>query len=351
MKAMRTGWYLLFLSIMALASGLSRPGITSAEDTRNPHGRFKQDCNLCHSPKSWVPARISSKFDHSKYGLVLQGAHRETPCLSCHASLDFSKEQSACVDCHQDVHEGELGPDCARCHTTRTFIERSRMEKMHQLTRFPLTGVHATLDCRTCHDSTQPGNLTWVNLGSECVACHRAAALSAVPDHQDNAFPEDCGQCHRTTSWIPAAFGHDGTSFPLTGAHRSLSCAACHGEGQFGKVGSACVDCHRDDYDGTLDPVHTTIGFPLECQRCHNTTTWQGASFDHTRFPIDSGTHAGKWTLCSDCHKTPGNYLDFTCLSCHPHSDEAKTQEGHKEVPNYIYESSACYTCHPQGRH
>lgn len=351
MKTMRTAWYLLILLGTALLSGVTGPS-TSAEEPKNPHGSFKQDCDLCHSPKAWVPARVSPKFDHAKYGLALQGAHRETPCRSCHASLDFSKEQSACVDCHDDVHEGELGSDCARCHTTRNFIERARMERMHQLTRFPLTGVHATLDCRTCHDSTEPGNLTFVNLGSDCVDCHRDDAESAVPDHQDNGFSEDCGQCHRTTAWSPAGFAHADTKFPLTGVHRNLNCAACHGEGQFTAVASACVDCHRDDYDGTTDPVHVTIGFPLECQSCHNTTTWQGATFDHARFfPIDSGAHAGTWSSCSDCHKTPTNYADFTCLTCHPHSDEAKTSGGHGQVQNYVYESQACFTCHPQGRH
>jgi len=352
MNVVRTGSFVTALAAAALLLGLARPSSTRADDVKNPHGAFQEDCSLCHSPTAWVPARISPKFDHAKYGLALQGAHRETPCMSCHTSLDFSREQAACADCHQDVHEGELGSDCAGCHTTRSFIDRSRMEKMHQFTRFPLTGVHVTLDCMTCHDSSEPGNLTFVNLHSECVACHRAQYEAAVPDHDGNGFSQDCTLCHGTNLWSPAEFDHDGTAFPLTGAHRLAPCASCHGEGTFTKVDAACVSCHRAEYDATTDPSHVAASFPLECQNCHNTTSWGDANFDHAAwFPVDSGAHQGQWNLCSDCHIDPANYAEFTCLSCHPHSDEAKTLDGHQQVQNYAYESHACYTCHPQGRH
>ena len=60
----------------------------------------------------------------------------------------FNEVDPACVSCHQDVHQGELGTDCGRCHTERSFIEGAQMQRVHQLTRFPLRGTHASLDCR-----------------------------------------------------------------------------------------------------------------------------------------------------------------------------------------------------------
>ena len=67
-------------------------------------------------------------------------------------------------------------------------------------------------------------------------------------------------------------------------------------------------------------------------------------------FPIDSGVHAGRWDACSTCHVNPSNYSQFTCFGCHPHSDESGTAADHSEVGGYVYDSSACYACHPQGR-
>lgn len=343
---------LVFLAVGLLA-GVGDPRPSRADVPANPHGKFKEECSHCHSPKSWTPARIGPEFDHARYGLPLVGAHKETPCRSCHASLDFSREASECVECHQDVHEGELGTECAGCHTTRSFIDRSRMERMHQLTRFPLTGVHVTLDCLSCHGGSGGGNLSFVNLASECVSCHREAGQSAVPDHAENLFPEDCTLCHTTKAWIPARFGHTDTGFPITGAHRNLACEACHGQGQFTKVSALCVDCHRTDYDGTQDPDHNALGFALECQSCHNTTSWRGATFDHdgSFFPIYSGAHAGKWESCTTCHVNAADYMDFSCFGCHPHDDRTKTDGDHREVRDYTYDSQACYTCHPRGRH
>lgn len=342
------------LPILFGAPALLRADEKTPDKTASPHGDFKEECGLCHTADAWVPARISPRFDHSRYGFALVGAHRETPCLSCHESLDFSRDSAFCVDCHQDIHEGELGADCSDCHTTRSFIERSKMEKQHLLTRFPLTGVHVTLDCRTCHVPAESGNLTFVNLDSECVGCHREDAEATVdPDHRAQGFSEDCGQCHGTVTWIPAGFSHAGTGFPITGAHKFLACAQCHGEGQFQAVPAECVDCHRDDYDGTQEPDHVLAGFPVDCAACHNTTRWDDADFDHDGpfFPIYSGAHAGRWSSCRDCHTSPANYTDFFCMNCHPHSDQQKTDEGHSEVQDYAYDSQACYNCHPRGRH
>jgi hypothetical protein len=113
-----------------------------------------------------------------------------------------------------------------------------------------------------------------------------------------------------------------------------------------------CASCHMADYNAA-QPSHAAAGFAAAaCASCHGTTTWSGATFDHdTRwFPIHSGTHAGKWSACDDCHTNPNNFAQFNCLTCHPHSDQAKTDGDHSGENGYRYESQACYTCHPRGR-
>jgi hypothetical protein len=320
---------------------------------RNPHGSFKQECALCHGAEAWKPARISSRFDHGRSGFALAGAHASAQCTSCHATLEFKQAALQCVTCHEDVHRGELGPECARCHSAVSFLDRSAMVQMHQLTRFPLIGGHSALDCESCHPPTVQGHMRFVGAQADCQACHMEDYRAArSPDHAAGGFSTDCAVCHAPITWNSARFDHNRTAFPLTGAHRSTSCQSCHGDGVYRGKSTACVSCHQGDYDGTTDPNHAAAGFSTDCAACHNTTGWDGANFDHDAsfFPINSGTHRGRWSNCSECHVSPTNFAQFTCFSCHPHSDRAKTDGDHSGEGGYVYDSQACYACHPRGR-
>jgi len=346
---------LALAALAALAAATAVVVVSLAQppaESEYPHGEFQGDCSLCHSADAWLPAKPGKEFDHAKLGMRLEGAHAVAKCRACHVSLDFTKQKKqACVACHQDVHRGELGTDCERCHTARSFIDRGGMVRAHQLTRFPLQGVHASLDCERCHPPAPAGRMQFVGTQPECYACHSDAYLAADPDHQGSGFSQDCSMCHSPLFWQPARFSHEGTDFPLTGAHKPLPCGSCHGDGVYDGKSADCYSCHRDDYDATADPVHTTVGFPTACADCHTTSAWRPSTFDHDGryFPIYSGKHAGKWTSCSTCHDVPTNYAQFTCFGCHPHSDQAGTDERHREVGGYRYDSQACYSCHPDG--
>lgn len=292
-----------------------------------PHGAFQGECGDCHGARGWSPARFSRRFNHAKFGFALTGAHAAADCRACHLSLDFSVEKTRCESCHTDPHHAELGPDCARCHTSRSFIDRSAMVRAHQLTRFALTGSHMVVECESCHAPAAAGQMQFVNVNAECMACHRDDFLAAQdPDHAGSGFTE-CATCHSTISWQGGRFDHARVA------------------------GTPCANCHTADYDATANPNHAGAGFPLTCGTCHGTSTWLGATFDHDPwFPIESGAHNGRWNDCSDCHQTPDRYASFTCLSCHPHSDRGKTDGDHGGESGYRYESAACYSCHPRGR-
>ena len=300
-----------------------------AERTESPHGALKEDCGLCHGARAWKPAKIGPRFDHSRYGFRLDGAHADAVGRACHKSLDFKRGEANCASCHDDVHRGELGADCARCHGARSFIDRSRMLRAHSLTRFPLRGAHAALDCEQCHAPAAQGQLQFVSASSQCASCHMDDYRAAnTPAHAAGGGSTDCASCHSSGAWRPARFNHAG-------------------------ITQACESCHMPDYQATTAPVHSTSGFPTTCQTCHNTRAWAPASFsnhDAQFFPIYSGAHRGKWSACDVCHTAPGNFTDFNCLACHPHSDQAKTNEKHSGVSGYQYASRSCYTCHPRGR-
>ncbi len=316
----------------------------------NPHGRFHEACSMCHSADSWTIAKIGPKFDHARFGFRLEGAHATANCMACHTSLEFSRTRTQCASCHQDPHRGEMGVDCARCHGARNFIDRGPMVRAHQLTRFPLTGSHAGLDCESCHPASAQGHLQFVGARIECQSCHMPQYQSAKnPDHVAGHFSLDCRECHAVTSWSGSKFNHDATAFPLTGAHRNVACAGCHGDGVYAGKSTACQSCHASDYSGAT-PDHAAAGFAASaCAGCHNTTQWTGAVYaahDSQYFRIYSGRHNGRWADCATCHTSPTNFAVFTCFSCHPHDNQAQTDSQHVGRSGYRYDSAACYGCH-----
>jgi hypothetical protein len=320
----------------------------AAQDGEYPHGDFDGDCLSCHSEEQWTPVEFGGDWRHPA-SFPLRGAHQSSQCSACHVTLDFSRASSECVDCHDDAHRGELGTDCAECHTPRNFLDRSEQLARHRTTRLPLSGAHAVLDCEACHRPQPQGALTWVGTPSDCAACHIAEYQSAVdPNHVAAGFPTECQQCHRPTLWEQARFDHRNTGFHLQGEHRRIDCSACHSSGYSGTP-TDCYACHQDDYLATKDPNHQLAGFPTDCSLCHGQSTFAGGSFrehDSLYFPIYSGRHDGTWAACSDCHTQPGNFAVFSCFLCH---SSEETDDDHRDVPDYIYDSARCYDCHPTG--
>ena len=375
--------------LVAFAAG--KPAAPSAEEPAYPHGNFQGDCSECHGDEGWKPARISRHFDHAKRaGFALAGAHASVKCVACHTTLDFTQPRKLCASCHQDPHLGEFGPDCARCHTPRSFLDRAGMVRLHELTRFPLAGAHAGLDCESCHPPMAQGHLRFTATDTDCYSCHRAdfagttnpahvASGSATdcvtchtslawrparfnhagatdcyschqpdydrtsaPAHAAAGFPAACATCHATRSWQPSTFDHAATVFVLTGAHRQTLCASCHGSPWQNTLATDCYSCHRPAYDATAAPAHAAGGIPTTCTSCHNTVAWQPATFDHatTAFPL-TGAHVQ--TLCASCHGSPWqSTLATDCYSCHRPSYDATVDPAHAAAGF----PTTCATCH-----
>ncbi|HYA50654.1 MAG TPA: hypothetical protein VEG33_05745, partial [Streptosporangiaceae bacterium] len=179
----------------------------------------------------------------------------------------------------------------------------------HNASRFPLTGAHKIAACQQCHaDGIYAGK------SINCVSCHQQDYNATTnPGHQAAGFPTDCSVCHTTTAWTGALFDHNATQFPLTGAHLTVPCQQCHGDGVYVGKSTACVSCHLQDYNATTNPAHQAAGFPTDCATCHNTTGWAGATFNHTWF---NPNHQGAGGVCTECHTTT-NYALSTCSNHH----------------------------------
>ena len=308
-------------------------------------------CVECHTTDpDWKPAEF---LQHDlQYFPIYTGAHEgewET-CSECHEDPN-NYSVFTCITCHMKPetdaeHDAVSGYTysngaCLACHPTgdteNTFD--------HNSTGFPLTGAHTGVDCLSCHASGFSGTPT------ECVACHNTDFDGSInPDHNALGLSTDCVSCHTTApDWNPATFANHNDFYVLNGAHAIIAnqCASCH-HGDYTNTPTTCVGCHLNDFNQTTDPPHAELQFSTDCATCHTENTWVPSTYDHDElyFPIYSGSHDGEWSRCTDCHTTPGNFGEFTCINCHI---KPETDDEHTGVPGYTYASSSCFACHPTG--
>jgi len=324
----------------------------AGQQVGNAHGQLPDGlvCVSCHTTDAWSPPRPDPTFNHDAVaGFPLDGRHAEVTCVGCHG-LVFNQVDARlgdCATCHVDVHQGTVTPPCVACHTTESFAITDRAV-VHPAD-FPLEGAHFQITCDRCHVDDFGG--AYRALSTECTACHMGDYSSSVlVNHQALGFSTNCTECHSTLDFRDVQFDHvlisDG--FELLGRHAGIECTACH-SGPGGELpvvptdANDCYSCHVSQYNGE----HGGSGFPTDCTACHNTTTWDGANFNHT-FQIFRGPHAQEWNACSDCHEIPNDYQTFSCFGCHSQNE---TDGHHREVNGYLYDSPTCVSCHPTGRH
>jgi hypothetical protein len=223
-------------------------------------GRLGNDCGKCHGNEKWKP----SNFDHDRdTHWKLTGRHIKVDCHSCHtASVATQKLPKDCVSCHRasDVHVGELGTQCDQCHITEGW--RAGVSFDHDLTKFPLLGLHVAVSCEQCHTTRK-----YRDAGLGCIDCHKR------DDVHKGSLGVACAKCHSPNGWRLWEFDHGKeTGFALTGAHAKLVCAGCHKQpADEVKLNPTCLSCHEQD------DVH--LGqYGRQCQRCHSSITFKGAS-------------------------------------------------------------------------
>ena len=332
--------------VLALAAV---PAAASAQQPapRNPHVRLNgKACTDCHTTSGWREVR----FDHRQTSFQLLGQHQTVPCAACHDLRDFRGATSTCSSCHADPHRGDAGARCEQCHSEAGWRQVGALNA-HAHTRLPDLGVHASLRCEDCHRQT--GAQQFTGRVAPCVTCHQSAYnATTAPAHATMGLPTQCEMCHQFTTWSFARFPqHDGI-FPIySGAHAGAwrNCFTCHTDPTTYRV-FVCTSCHTQP---ETDPHHQGIpGYQWQstsCLACHPAGRSGGVQFHEAIFPINSGTHAGKWTACADCHIDRSNFAVFSCMTgaCHA---QAATDPRHSGISGYQYVATQCRACHPDGR-
>jgi len=300
---------------------------------------FASDCRQCHQPVA-VTWGVTS-FVHTG-AFPIHGAHARVDCKSCHIAA-YASTSPECFSCHEQDYNATVDPphatfgfltDCAVCHTDERWTGTTFDHV--QASGYELHRAHVTISCLECHVNNQ------LNLPRECYACHQSEYVDVQsPSHVQNDFPQDCTQCHNESAWQPASFDHANTQFPLTGAHVSLPCIACHAGG-YQNTPTDCIACHQADFHDANDPDHVGNNFPHDCTLCHNTSDCGGGVFNHdnTQFPL-TGAHVN--LQCIACHAGGYQNIPTDCYTCHQQDYDSLPDPNHVQ-DNFSHECTQCHT-------
>jgi hypothetical protein len=220
--------------------------------------RFGAKCEDCHDNDKWHPV----DYDHlGRHKFALLGAHAKLDCHTCHTTNASAKLPEDCEGCHrsENPHGGKVTGKCADCHGQNSW--RTDMKFDHDLSQFPLLGLHRVVSCVQCHTTQAFGGAP-----STCNGCH------AHDDVHKGGLGEKCETCHSPNGWKLWVFDHARDAhFPLLGAHSKLICADCHRQPPgTQKMSQECDSCHHQD-DRHLGQ------YGAQCGRCHSTYSWKGA--------------------------------------------------------------------------
>jgi hypothetical protein len=329
-----------------------------------PIGSSKE-CARCHSEHNGEDFPLIKwdikTFNHKDTGYVLEGKHVGLACEKCHNAQHIQPQErstikdrdlnrsylglsTACSTCHEDHHKGRLGQNCLQCHNYVDWKDVKIAQFDHSKTRYPLTGLHAQVQCAKCHTNGSDGKPQYAGIPfNQCSDCHK--------DPHHGSFSQGCSSCHSTVGWkkislqtIGEKFDHSKTKYPLEGKHQTVGCEKCHANGDFKKplAFAKCTDCHHPDpHNGQF--TKRTGG--IECSNCHTVQGFKPSTFtvkEHatSAYPLMGG-HAR--VECAKCHIPRGKDTLFKikfekCTDCH--KDE---HSGQFAAAPYL---NACDRCH-----
>ena len=326
------------------------------------HGQLGAECAKCHNASAWKPA---AGFDHAKTAYPLLGKHATLECAKCHLAerLQLAHDDKGqpiplykplahadCTPCHNDPHAGRFKGACSSCHSVEDFHSIKKAGFNHDLTRYPLRGKHASLECASCHDP----KTAWGKKPpfERCGSCHRDAhaGLATLAGK-----PADCAACHRVDGFHPSTFTvaqHKSSRYPLEGAHAAAECGACHvrraesaavvaalgvARVEMRPPHGACTECHNDPHGGRFvaggERPHAE-----GCLACHSMGAFRPSRVDialHAKysFPLE-GAHRA--VPCQACHAE---------LTAAPAASSLKAA-AHPRVLRFAESKRACASCH-----
>ena len=324
--------------------------------------KLGNDCERCHKSSGWEIFDVEEIHLDTQFPIM--GRHSLVDCWSCHKNTmqgDFAVLSADCNSCHEQEYLATTNPEhvnnafptqCLECHEMNAW--QPGFLPNHDIF-FPIfSGEHNGVwgDCSECHDNPAIFN------DFTCLTCHDHRQSEMDAKHQGITgyayISSDCLFCHPQGE--KGEFKeHDSQFFPIySGEHAGEweACLECH-DNPADRAQFTCLACH-DHRQSEMDAKHQ--GMPgyvydsADCLFCHpRGEKGDFEEHDTLYFPIYTGDHRGEWGACSECHTNSKNAQEFSCLTCHEHS-KTEMDDEHKDENQYVYDSAACYDCHPNGK-
>jgi len=174
----------------------------------DPHrGRFaaggsrpqSRGCLACHDVRTFRPS-TADVAAHAKFAFVLEGAHRATACVGCHAEFKQAgapkrsslrlagsgmaelrfEAKHECAACHETPHGRQFDARkdrgrCDACHDVDAFAPASKFDHTKDAT-FSTGGAHEHVACNQCHPADRNGRtpqaLIYRPISGKCESCH-----------------------------------------------------------------------------------------------------------------------------------------------------------------------------------
>lgn len=267
----------------------------------------------------------------------------------------------------------------------KTQTERSTRDFNHMSTGFPLTGLHTTVECASCHVggvfkgtprncsgchakgmrvvatskslkhlvTTEACEVCHTNtvtffgarynhgkaVVGQCKTCHNGLVATGKPTSHTtvNKSTKSCDNCHRTYAWLPSSWNHFGNT---------AACVTCHISGG---EGAAFV---KTAIGGTTPEAfaHNASNSAIACESCHhNYSSWSGALYSPHAGGTCSTCHDGiraTGTAQKSGHASTAGTTD--CTDCHTGTTTWLGALGAKpsnHIP-YVPATAACSSCH-----
>jgi hypothetical protein len=273
-------------------------------------GATNAACEECHSTTVFTSFGPSTQVNHTsgrfmtwspyttRGALDGQGGGSAAPaCTTCHAPGGKAWYGVSLDTETMGNHQGSVAAnDCENCHNNTSQFGaagaaaaalRHRLSMAHSVgpgLRAPAPGTGGTGSTGNTGGATPvaaaaPGGVGFTHVGvlpGRCAGCHASGATATPSPASHLPTRLGCDSCHRTSSWLPALFLHDGIG--------AGSCATCHG----GNGATAKPAGHM----ATL----------RSCDSCHQgTTSWAPVSYAH--FDLVYAPHPAT-VACVACHVT-----------------------------------------------
>lgn len=272
-----------------------------------------EDCGVCHTERSWLPARM----DH---------ANTSERCESCHMGTfaegkppGHPRTSDSCGDCHQTMVWASARFDHSNifdgCFTCHNGLDATGKDQGH---------VQSSNECQDCHSTRRwvPAGFNHDGIVDGCFTCHDGdPARPKDPDHVPSS--NECQVCHVTNRWVPADFDH-------------------------ANVTGACSSCHNGTFAEGPDQGHFITA--LDCDTCHSTANWLNPRYTHTgAYPGDHRRNLA----CTDCHTGNSEVVTYAspayqpdCAGCHARDYEPDVdRHGNRNVSeNRDCSGSGCHS-------